>query len=103
MPPPPIVEDPVGSAMTGTGPVVRKQVNKAIIIIVNIVVFMKALLLLVESRRSTHSLAIWLMHSLNDGSEPARGRAKADPESAVASSDIFSMLAVGCCILHHLV
>jgi len=53
-----MVVDSVGSAMTGTGPVVKKQVNKAMIIIVNIVVFMKALLLLVEIRRSTHSLAI---------------------------------------------
>jgi len=53
-----MVVDSVGSAMAGTGPVVKKQVNKAMIIIVNIVVFMKALLLLVEIRRSAHSLAI---------------------------------------------
>jgi len=67
-----MVVDSVGSAMTGTGPVVKKQVNKTILMIVNIVVFMKALLLLVEIRRSAHSVAIWLMHSVNDGSEPAR-------------------------------
>jgi len=40
-----MVVDSVGSAITGTGPVVKKQVNKTILMIVNIVVFMKARLL----------------------------------------------------------
>jgi hypothetical protein len=37
-----MVDEPVGSA--NTGPVVPKQVNKAIIIVASNVVFMKALL-----------------------------------------------------------
>jgi hypothetical protein len=37
-----MVDEPVGSARTG--PVVPKQINKAMIIIASIVVFMKALL-----------------------------------------------------------
>jgi len=93
--------DPDGSAMTGTGPVITKQVNKAKIIIVSIVVFMKALLLLVGILRSTKSLAIWLRHSLNDGSKPAWPRSAAGPPSAGVSNVFFSALAARWCI-HHL-
>jgi hypothetical protein len=84
--------------MTGTGPVITKQVNKAKIIIVSIVVFMKALLLLVGIRRSTQSLAIWLRYSLDDGSKPASPRSAAGPPSAGVSNDFFSALAARLCI-----
>jgi hypothetical protein len=106
MPPPPIVVDPVGSAMTGTGPVVTKHVNKATIIIASIVVFMKALLLLVEVRRSTHSLAIWLIQSVTNGGKPAPRRSRERPASAAwtitaPSAEFFSLLPVRC-LIHHL-
>ena len=64
-----MVDDPVGSAHTG--PVETKAVSNAMIRNPNIVVFMNTLLLLVEVRRSTHSLAISLIQSVNDGGEPA--------------------------------
>jgi len=73
-----MVVDPVGSAKTG--PVDTKQVNKAMIMTASIVVFMKALLLLVEERRWTHSLAISLIQSAN-GSELEACRSLSDPGS----------------------
>src|SRR5689334_10112335 len=97
-----MVEDPVGSASTGV--VVTKQVSKVNTRIPSIVVFMKALLLLVENRRWTHSLAIALIQSVFDGSGWAAPRSH-DPDSAGPLNELLShpsscLLAIRCFICH---
>jgi hypothetical protein len=74
------------------------------IIIASNVVFMKALLLLVEERRCTHSLAISLIQAVTDDAEGAAPRSR-DPCSADLPDERLShpsscMLAIPCCIAH---
>ncbi|HEY7128140.1 MAG TPA: hypothetical protein VH332_00605 [Nitrospira sp.] len=66
---------------------------------------MKALLLLVEVRRSAHSLAIWLNQSFSNVGEPALPPSKDRPASAgrplkSLSPALFFMVPLRCRIYH---